>query len=210
MVDDVQTRPSAREELREALIAAATRAIDERGVASVRARDLAAEVGCAVGSIYNVFPDIDALILAVKAETLDKLEAEVRTRLGEFAPGTPLEARARFVALARVYLGFAHENWRLWSAAFEHASPDTPAYRSYMERLDAILVNIENPLGALLPSLDSGERRLVARGLFGAVHGMVTLGLNQKLGEISLDQLGWQIETVFTATLDGLMANAKF
>lgn len=206
MVDETLTRSPTRDDLRRALIAAATRVIAERGVSAVKARDLAAEVGCAVGSIYNAFPDIDALVLAVKSETLDRLEAEVQERLGPFAAATPKEARGRFLALARVYLAFANANWRLWSSAFEHESADTPALRDYMRRLDAILVNIETPLGALLPALGDDERRLIARGLFGAVHGMTSLGLDQKLGAISLDQLGWQIETVFAATLDGLLA----
>jgi len=188
-----------REELRDALLAAATRTIAERGHQALRARELAAEVGCSVGSIYNVFPDIDALILAVKAQTLDRLEAEVQRRLGAFSPGSAAEARDRFLALAKVYIDFAHDNWRLWSSAFEHSSPNSSALDDYMHRLDAILANIEGPLAALLPELAERPRRLLASGLFGSVHGIVTLGLDQKLGTISLDELGWQVETVFAA-----------
>jgi hypothetical protein len=77
-----------------------------------------------------------------------------------------------------------------------------------MPRLDAILANIEGPLSALLPGLDDPRRRLLARGLFGSVHGIVTLGLDQKLGAISLDQLAWQVEAVLSATLRGLMEGA--
>ncbi len=205
-VVDKSSRPQNREELHEALIAAATRVIAEGGYRALRARDLAAEVGCAVGSIYNVFPDIDALILGVKARTLDRLEARVLARLGPFAAASPREAEARFLALSDVYLEFAHDNWQLWSSAFEHASPDGPALSAYMLRLDAILTNIERPLGALLPGLDSDKRRLLARGLFGSVHGVVSLGLYEKLGAISLDDLRWQVRTVFSATLEGLLA----
>jgi len=209
MDNETLTRPH-REELRDALIAAATRTISERGHQALRARELATEVGCSVGSIYNVFPDIDALVLAVKGQTLDRLQAEVLRRLGPFEPRAPAEARNRFLALGKVYIQFAHDNWRLWSSAFEHASPNSPALDAYMQRLDVILTNIEAPLGALLPGIDEPQRRLLARALFGSVHGVVTLGLDQKLGAISLDELRWQVETVLSATLNGLMVATAF
>jgi AcrR family transcriptional regulator len=203
-MDNAAPDRDPRQELREALVAAATRFIAEKGYAALRARDLAAEVGCAVGSIYNAFPDIDALILAVKARTLDALESELISRLGPFSPGAPEEALARFLALTREYVDFADRNWRLWSQAFEHAAKPSPALDAYMLRLDAILTNIEQPLGALLPSVSPTERRLLARALFGSVHGIVSLGLGGKLGATTLEQLQWQTRTVLAATLDGL------
>ncbi len=203
-MDNASVERDPRGELREALVAAATRFIAEKGYAALRARDLAAEVGCAVGSIYNAFPDIDALILAVKAGTLDRLEAELIRRLGPFSAGSPDAALARFLDLTREYVNFANQNWRLWSQAFEHAAKPSPALDGYMLRLDGILTNIEQPLGALLPSIPPGERRLLTRALFGSVHGVVSLGLGGKLGSITLEQLQWQTRTVLTATLNGL------
>jgi len=72
MDNDSLTR-THRGELRDALLAAATQTIAGRGHQALRARELATQVGCSVGSIYNVFPDIDALILEVKGQTLDRL-----------------------------------------------------------------------------------------------------------------------------------------
>ena len=43
-----------KQNLKMALIAAAERAVAARGLAGLKARSLAAEVGCAVGAIYNV------------------------------------------------------------------------------------------------------------------------------------------------------------
>jgi len=203
-MDNAALDRDPRQELREALVAAATRFIAENGYAALRARDLAAEVGCAVGSIYNAFPDIDALILAVKARTLDRLESELISRLGPFSAGGPEEALARFLSLTHEYVDFADRNWRLWSQAFEHAAKPSPALDAYMLRLDAILTNIEQPLAVLLPSISPAERRLLARALFGSVHGVVSLGLGGKLGATTLEQLHWQTQSLLAATLDGL------
>ena len=59
--------------LRTRLVDAAERTIDERGLAALKARDLAAEAGCAIGTIYNVFEHLDELVLAVGSRTLAML-----------------------------------------------------------------------------------------------------------------------------------------
>src|ERR1700738_2521543 len=68
-----------RDRLRDALIDAAERTIETHGLRALRARDLAAEVGCAVGAIYNAVVDLDELIYAVNARTLAALEKTFRS-----------------------------------------------------------------------------------------------------------------------------------
>ncbi len=63
-----------RRKLRDALIGAAERTIATEGLRGMKARELAVKVGCAVGAIYNVFDDLDDLIFAVNALTLEQLE----------------------------------------------------------------------------------------------------------------------------------------
>src|SRR5215831_15178579 len=63
-----------RQNLKEALIDAAERAIAARGLPGLKARELAAEVGCAVGAIYNAVEDLDELIFSVNSRTLAALE----------------------------------------------------------------------------------------------------------------------------------------
>jgi len=74
-----------REELREALLAALERTVLAQGWQALRARDLAREVGCAVGAIYNVFPDLDALVFAAKGRTLELLDRELGQAVGAVA-----------------------------------------------------------------------------------------------------------------------------
>src|SRR5688572_6284247 len=64
-----------RAQLKDSLLRAAERAIETHGLEGVRARDLAREAGCAVGAIYNVFEDLDSLVLQVNLRTLASLEA---------------------------------------------------------------------------------------------------------------------------------------
>ena len=65
---------SRHEKLQNALIEAAERAIATQGLGALRARALAEEVGCAVGAIYTIFPDLDGIILAANSRTLIQID----------------------------------------------------------------------------------------------------------------------------------------
>ena len=191
-----------RRDLREALIAAAERAIAASGLPGLKAREVAREAGCALGAVYNVFADLDALVLAVNARTLDALEAELRAAAQPAAaPGEQV------VALAAAYLGYAARHRPRWDALFAHrmaggrAPPDW-----YLERQAGMFHQIEAPLAALRPGLDETERARLARTLFSAVHGMVSLGLDEKLGPMPEGALRRQLRLLTEAMARGLGA----
>jgi AcrR family transcriptional regulator len=208
-----RTTSDRRAALREALAASAQRIIAEHGYQALRARDVAQEVGCALGAIYNVFADLDALVLAVKERTLDMLEAEIAARIPSAAQPPGVDARsARDAArrslrdLAELYLAFASEHPRLWQAVFEHRSPDPMVPDAYMAKLDGVLRHVERPFEILAPELAPGDRQLWARALFSAVHGVVALGLDQKLGPLSPASLKWQVDALVRAATAGIAA----
>ena len=165
----------------------------------MRARDVAQEVGCALGAIYGVFADLDALILAVKDRALDTFEAQIAQnvqpdeRMPEDQALCARAAEASLQKLAGLYLGFARQYPKLWQAVFEHRSPDPIVPGAYMEKLDGVLRHVERPLEILTPRLAPSDRQLWARALFSAVHGVVALGLDQKLGPLSAESLKWQV-----------------
>ena len=64
---------SYRDEMREKLILATINRLETSGISGVHARDLASEVGCAVGTIYNLVGDLDNLILLACARTLEDI-----------------------------------------------------------------------------------------------------------------------------------------
>ena len=168
---------SRRRDLREALLAAAERRIAESGLADLKARELAQEAGCALGALYTVFEDLDALILAVNGRTLDALEAAVERAAD---PGRdPVEQVA---ALAEAYLDYAAAHRQRWAALFKHRMtggrlpPDW-----YNERQARLFRHVEAPLDTLRPGLATEERARLARSLFSAVQGIIALGLDEKL-----------------------------
>ena len=196
-----------RTALRRALIASAERMIDERGHQALRARELAQDVGCALGAIYNVFPDLDALILAVKAQTLDDLEAEIARRFAttNAAAEQPTDAAKRALqTLAQIYLAFASRHTRRWQTLFEHRSPNAGLPEAYAAKIEGILGHIERPLETIAPSAGPAARRLFARALLSAVHGVVARGLDENLGPLPAESLSWQVRALVEAAASGV------
>ncbi len=112
--------------LREQLIDAAERTIASRGLMALKARDLAQEAGCAVGTIYNVFDHMDALVLCVGSRTLAMLEAAlVAARPTTTGRDSAEEAADDLVRLALAYLEFAGMHTVRWRALFEHRMSET-------------------------------------------------------------------------------------
>jgi AcrR family transcriptional regulator len=197
---DTATR---RENLREALTAAAARTIAEQGLAGLKARSLADEVGCAVGAIYNAVADLDELVLHANSRTLAALEialsASATTGRG------PDWAIEEMVRLALAYLDFAATHPRRWRALFEHRLPDgreVPDW--YQQDLERLFGLVEHAVAELQPNSTRARRALVARSLFSALHGVVALGLEEKLQALARPVLREQVATVVTALGYGL------
>ena len=196
-----------RDKLRDSLVSAAERTIEREGLRGIKARDLAAEVGCAVGAIYNVVADLDDLTLAVNARTLALLERALTAAGG----AVDLEARStqdaidRLVRLGRGYTDFAAANMLRWRALFDHRMPegrDIPDW--YVADQRRLFDYVEQPLRALQPGTAPDRRALLARSLFSAVHGMVALGLEEKLQLIPLPVLREQVTLMVEAMGKGL------
>jgi AcrR family transcriptional regulator len=195
-----------RVKLRESLIEAAEQSIAARGLAGLKTRELAREIGCANGAVYNLVADMDELILLVGSRTLARLDAAL-TAAESSGPALPAEMLVR---IAVAYCDFAAENLELWRALFEHRmarGKPVPEW-ALSEQMD-LFRHIYGPLAVLLPSRSTAELSVTARSLFSAVHGMVLLGLEQKLIAVPLDALRAEIAVIVRAMIDGLALTSR-
>src|SRR5215471_21823041 len=101
-----------REKQRAELILAAERMIADKGLAGLKTRDLAREIGCANGAVYNLVADVDELILRVGSRTLARLDQALTAAEAADDPS----AQATLIRIAVAYCDFAAENLELWRA----------------------------------------------------------------------------------------------
>lgn len=200
------TTAERRDRQRAQLVAAAERAIAERGLAGLKARELAQEIGCALGALYNLVQDMDELVLRVGSHTLARLDAALSAAAPQ-APSSPGEAADALVAVALVYCAFARDNLQLWRVLFEHRMAEGSSVPDWAVAEQMTLFrHILGPLGVLVPDRSEAERLLLSRTLFSAVHGVVAIGLEEKLVAVPRAELDRQIESLVRLVCSGLAA----
>ena len=193
-----------RGSLRDELIRITLKTIDEKGYQALRARALTDEAGCALGGLYTVFPDMDALIITAKLQILDQLDREM-AELGSTKPDAE-GATLHLLALADAYLGFATTRLRRWQTLFQHRlSEDALLPEAYFLRLTEIFKHVEKPLSFILPQSSAAARAATGRALFAAVHGIVVLGLEQRLGLTPVDAIRAQFHILVRSVAAGLI-----
>lgn len=182
---------------------AAERGISTKGLGGIKARALAVEAGCAVGAIYNAVDDLDELILHANARTLARLEQALDAAMS--ASKETDQPIAQLIRLALAYLEFAAAHRRQWQALFEHRLANGGELPDWYQRdLERLFDYVERPVTALQPSTSPEQRKRLARSLFSAAHGVVALGLEEKLQFIPLKTLREQLTIVIGALGEGL------
>lgn len=184
-----------RAETRAALIRAAEDRIAENGLASLRARDLAADVGCAVGTIYTLFSDLEALVLEVNGRTFRDLGAYVIEAVARETDPT-----RQLIEMGHAYARFAAAEPRRWSAVFDVAmGSETPPPDWYLQEIRGLFGIIAGPLGALRSDLEPGDVALLTRALFASVHGIVRLSVEGRVSAVAPEEMPRAIELLVGA-----------
>lgn len=164
----------------------------------MKVRDVAEAAGCSIGSVYNEFGDFDGLILTVNRETVQALAARLKA--------VPAEDPLRQLhGLADAYLGFASEHANLLRSLFEHRMEDDRPYPDDILQMvmDAFAL-MHPPLVRVLPDADDVQIALLSRTLFSAVHGIISLGLEERMVAVPPQMLRQQVTQFLDAHLVGL------
>ena len=191
MVGKVQQR---QDKLRIRLIDAGQAQIIAGGLASMKARDLAKQAGCALGAIYNVFDDLRALTLAINARTFHRMGKVVAASQDD---AENLDPNQRLILMSNAYLHFAAENTNLWRALFDlEMSVENQVPEWYLQELARLFSYISAPLAEIFPEKDAVALDLMTRALFSSVHGIVLLGLEKRISGVPNQQIEEMLKQV--------------
>jgi AcrR family transcriptional regulator len=172
--------------------------IASKGLISLKVRDVAEAADCSIGSVYNEFGDFDGLILTVNRETVQALTA----RLKAVPADDPIRQLHGFAA---TYLDFATEHANLLRSLFEHRmEQDRPFPEDILIMVMQAFALMHEPLVRLLPDKDSTEVALLARMMFSAVHGIISLGLEERMVAVPPEKLRQQVAQFVDTHLAGL------
>ncbi len=197
-VQDESLRDQKKSRRRLQILEIARGIIAAKGLRSLKVRDVAQSAGCSVGSVYNEFGDFDGVILTVNRETVQALTLRLA--------GVPGEDPVRqLYGLAATYLEFFAEHANLLRSLFEHRMEDD---RPYPDDILQMVMNafalMHSPLVRLLPDADDVKIALLSRTLFSAVHGIISLGLEERMVAVPPQMLRQQVTQFLDAHLAGL------
>jgi len=198
IVQEESARERKKVQRRVQLIEIARRLIAAKGLRSLKVRDVSEAAGCSIGSVYNEFGDFDGLILTVNRETVQALTS----RLVAIAADDPVR---QLHGLAQTYLGFAGEHANLLRSLFEHRmEDDRPFPEDILLMVMQAFALMHEPLVRLLPDRDPEQVALLARMMFSAVHGIISLGLEERMVAVPPEKLRHQLTQFVDTHLVGL------
>lgn len=192
-----------RSRLRESLIDHAYDLLCTEGLGAMQARRVAQLAGCSVGAIYNVFPDLDELILRANTRTLAAMREHERAALAALPPETSRADRAMTLALA--YVDFAFREETAWRSLFDYKLTYKKPYPDWYHAAQAEALSV---LDAAMPRPETPEMRAemdrIARTFWAAVHGVVATGMDGRLGERSRVEIETQVRLLMSTLSRGL------
>lgn len=164
----------APDELRTLAIEAAGVIAGEEGLRGLTVRRVAERIGYAPGTLYNLFSNLDDLIVQLNGVTLSRLEQALRE-----AAGGPSGRPTRMVD---AYFDFVERDPRLWALLFEHRLPKGATLPDwYQARLDSLVYFVASVLEPEMGGWSDTARRKAVVAMWAALHGIATLSVSSKL-----------------------------
>jgi AcrR family transcriptional regulator len=192
------------QQLRGLILDAAQDIIEAQGIAGLSAREIARRIGYSPGTIYNMFENLDDVVLNIEARVLDALDQRLAGLLNEG------DACTRVTRLALTYLAFTHEKPKLWNLLFEHHMPAGAALPAwYQQKLETLMSRVETALAPEFGAGQDSERQRAARVLWAGVHGITSLSTADKLSVVTTETANRLIEDLVATYLSGLSGAHK-
>lgn len=194
-----------REELYELALGAAERIAEAEGLQGLTVRKVAGEIGYSHGTLYNLFADLDDLIVHLNGRTLDLLYDALQEIPVEGEPDAGL------LRLAEAYIAFTRRHASRWALLFEHRLPEGRQLPDWhYEKIRRLLKLAETPLAPLFSDGQQRERMHSARVLWSALHGICSLEASRKLGgNESVESLSRTLITFYIGGLVSAKARAR-
>ncbi len=189
----------SREQIKDMILSAAEKIVEEEGYASLSARKIAKAIGYTVGTLYHSFKNLDEITLYVNSRTLVKLYAGMASSVIRCR-----SPRTCLIALGYAYMDFALMHRHRWNMIYAHNIGDDSALPAwYKSDIDRMFRLVEQHLRPLSDNLSDQQIDLAAHALWCGVHGICVLAITRKL-ELEPIEMRGLAESLINNYLTGL------
>lgn len=165
-----------REELCELALDAAKMIVKTDGFRALTARNVADAIGYSPGTLYNLFDNLDGMIMHLNGRTLDTLYERLSSVRIHGIPEDDING------LLDGYLEFLEDHPNLWRTLFEYKLPEgvnIPDW--YLRKVEMAMGLVEHALSPLFDEDDEDGAKQAARILWASLHGICSLSETGKL-----------------------------
>jgi AcrR family transcriptional regulator len=163
------------EELRQLILDASQTIIERNGITGLSAREIARMIGYSPGTLYNIFENLDDVLLTLQVQLLGRTVDHLkRVPLGA-------DGEKNIAALAHAYVDFALANRRLWNLFVSHNLPSGSKMPPlYIEHINTLIGIIKTALAPLAPNASLESLDATARTLWAGLYGITAVAATEK------------------------------
>lgn len=188
---------NTRKELKEMAIVAGVSLLENGGLEALTARAIAGRIGYTVGTLYNVFEDLEDIVMHINAATLHEMYATfVPLSKSSKAP------QKRILDIARAYGDYARANPARWNLL--HHSPRNTKLPEWFHEAATSIFTMGEGLLLQIEGVNKKVAHEAARVLWAGMHGICALSINQKLDYVDAKPMQNLIENFVTSYLKGI------
>lgn len=164
----------SREELTQLAIDCGRKLVRKQGPAALTARNVAQAMGYTPGTLYNIFQNLEGLIVAINTESLNTLATEM-----DQVHHSEQNAEQRIYQFTTTYLDFQSSEPMLWQLLFATPIDDENLNDDFHTAVHRVFDPITDTLLPISRSLKAARRD--AKIIWSTLHGICLLQQSNKL-----------------------------
>ncbi len=173
----------------------------EEGFQYLSTRKIAKRIGYSVGTLYNIFQNLDDIYIHLNGRTIDKL-TEIIDNAASNISLSPIKA------ISYSYIKFSVDHFNIWSLLFEYRFPDnTIVPKWYNEKIEQLYSVVNKALVHALKFNDEAKLKDFITVLWAGIHGICVLSTKGKLSRAGTIESQLLIDNFIDNYLSGVKLN---
>ena len=166
-----------KNKFKDEIITTAELIISQQGYQNLSARKISTQIGCAVGSLYNAYSNLNDIYLRVNQRSLNRLHDLFKSYLDN-SSGSTLE---KLLGLTDIYMQFWESDFQLANCLFNYSQPEkTPLPQWAQHDVDLLFSTIIGVIESQKLGLNENPKLMVAV-LWAGLHGIANLCFSGKI-----------------------------
>ncbi len=190
------------EELSKMILDAAYDILEKEGYSKLSTRKIAAQIGYTVGTLYNVFQNLDDIFVHLNGRTLDKLIQHLNAAVANDSKESKVKV------LAQAYIDFSRQNFNLWSTLFDYRfSENHQVPKWYNEKINSLYGVVEKSIRPLLSVKHQDQTKEIITVLWSGIHGICILSIKGKLDRTGVESASVLVDHFLNNYMNGVGLN---